>query len=102
MAWLRQLHRDIAQDPAGVAAEDEDPVAHQHGLFDVVRDENHGFDRHLAFGPQIEEVRAQGFGGQDIERRERLVHQENGRMHDQCAREPDALAHATGELARIR
>ena len=34
-------------------------------------------DGHAAFGPQIQEVGAQGFGRQHIERRERLVHQQN-------------------------
>ena len=36
-----------------------------------------------------------------IERAERLVEQQHVRIHHQRAREPDALAHAAGELARI-
>ena len=55
----------------------------------------------LAFGPEVEEVGAQRLGGQHVERRERLVHQQDVRMHHQRAREADALAHAAGELARI-
>ena len=45
--------------------------------------------------------RAQGLGGQDVERRERLVHEQDVGVHDQRAREADALAHAAGELARV-
>ena len=38
IARLRQRDLDFAQDPAGVAAEYQDAVAHQDRLFDVMRD----------------------------------------------------------------
>ena len=58
-------------------------------------------DRHSPLVPQVEQVGAQGLGGQHVQRRERLVHQQHGRMHDQRARQAHALAHAAGELLRI-
>ena len=59
------------------------------------------FDRHAPFVPEVEQVGAQGLGGQHVERRERLVHQEDLRLHDERAREADALAHAARQLLRI-
>ena len=36
--------------------------------------------------------------GLRVERGERLVHQQDRPLHDQCARQGDALAHAAGQL----
>ncbi len=58
-------------------------------------------DRHAAFAPQIEKVGAQRFGGQHVERGERLVHQQHLWMHHQRTRKADALAHAAGKLLRV-
>ncbi len=58
-------------------------------------------DRQAPLDPQIEQVGAQGLGGQHVERRERLVHQQHRRMHHQRAREADPLAHAARQLLRI-
>ena len=58
-------------------------------------------DRNAPLLPQVEQVGAQGFGGQHVERRERLVHQEDLRLHDERPREADALAHAAGQFLRI-
>ncbi len=101
IAWLRQGDADFGEDAAGVAGEYQDAVAHEYRLLDIVGDEDHALDRHAAFGPQIQEVRTQGLRCQHIEGRERLVHQQDIRMHDQCAREAHALPHTAGELARI-
>jgi hypothetical protein len=51
--------------------------------------------------PQIEKIGANGLGGQHIEGRKGLVHQQNGRFDDKCAGKPDALPHAARKLARI-
>ena len=51
--------------------------------------------------PEIEEVAAQRLGGQHVERRERLVEQQDIRVDDEGAGEADALPHAAGELLRI-
>ncbi len=94
-------HRDFRGDAAGIGRQHEDAVAHQHRFLDVVGDHQDGLDRNAPLLPQIEQVGAQGFRGQHVERRERLVHQQDLRLHDQRAREADALAHAARQLLRI-
>ena len=85
----------------GLEREHQDAVAHQHRLLDVVRDHQDRADRHAPFAPEVEQVGAQGLGGQHVERRERLVHQQDRGLHDQRARQADALAHAARQLLRI-
>ena len=85
----------------GIGGEHEDAVAHQHRLLDIMRDHQDRFGRHPPFRPEIEQVGAQRFGGQHVERGEGLVHQQNLGLHDQRAGKADALAHAAGKLLRI-
>ena len=99
---MRQVDRNLTHDPARMGREDEEAVAHLHGLLDVVSDEQHGLDRQLPLAPEIEKIVAQRLGGENVERRERLVHQQDVGMNDQRPRESNTLAHAAGELARIR
>ena len=87
-------------DAAGIAGQHDDAVAHQHRLFDVVRDHEDALDRHASLDPEVEKIGAQGFGGEHVERRKRLVHQENIGVDDKRPREADALAHAAGEFLR--
>ena len=101
MRGCLQIDRDLADDAAGIGREQQDAVAHQHRFLDVVGDEDDALDRQLAVAPQVEEVGAQGFRREHVERRERLVHQQNVGMHDERAGEADALAHAAGKFARI-
>jgi len=49
-----------------VRAEDENSVAHQNRLLDVVCDDQHGFGRQLMLNPEIEEVGLQGLGRQNV------------------------------------
>jgi len=51
--------------------------------------------------PEIEHFRAQAFGGQRVDVAERLVHEEDLRIHGERARDAESLLHAAGELARI-
>ena len=101
VARLRQIDLDLGDHPARIGGEDEDTVAHQHRLLDVVGDEQDRADRHASLRPQVEQVGAQGLGGQHVEGREGLVHQEDRRLDHQGAGEADALAHAAGELLGI-
>ena len=101
VAGLRQRHLDLAQDAARIAAEHQDPVAHQHRLLDVVGDQNDALDGHAPFGPQVQEIGAQSLRSQHVERGERLVHEQDIRVHDQRTREAHPLAHAAGQFARI-
>src|ERR1700722_13958639 len=69
---MRQVDRDLTHYPARVSREDEEAIAHLHGLLDVVSHEQHGFYRQLPFTPQIQKIVAQRLCSQDVERRERL------------------------------
>ena len=101
VARLGKRDRDFRRDPSGVRRQHQHAVAHQHRFLDVVRDHQDRFDRDAPFLPEVEQVGAQGFRGQHVERRERLVHQQDLRLHDQRAGEADALAHAARKLLGI-
>ena len=101
IARLRERNRDLGGDAAGIGRQHENPVGHQHRLLDVVGDHQDRLDRNAPLLPQVEQIGAQGFGGKHVERRERLVHQEDLRLHDQRPCEADALAHAARQFLRI-
>ena len=61
-------------------------------------DEQHG---ELGFIPQRQQLVLHPRAGQRIERRERLVHQQNIRLHRHATRDRDALLHAAGQRVRI-
>ncbi len=62
-------------------------------------DEHHGLAR--AACQSAEQVVVELEAGDLVERRERLVHQQQRRLGDQRARDRDAHLHAAGQLARI-
>ena len=101
VARMEQRNPDFRGDAAGIRGEHQDAVAHQHRLLDIVGHHQDRFDRHPPFRPEIEKIGAQGLRGQHVERRKRLVHQQNLRLHDERAGKADALAHAAGKLLGI-
>ena len=101
VARLGKGNGDVGRDAPRIRRQHQHAIAHQHRFLDVVGDHQDRFDRNAPFLPEVEQVGAQGFRGQHVERRERLVHQQNLRLHDQRAGEADALAHAAGKLLRI-
>jgi len=101
IAGLRQIDLDLGRDPAWVGREYEDAVAHQHRLLDIVGNDQHRFDRHPSFRPQVEQIGTQRFRRQHIECRERFVHQQQRRIDDDRARQPNALAHPARQLLGI-
>ena len=88
-------------DPARIGGEQQHPVAHQHRFLDIVGDQDDALDRQLAVAPQFDQIGAQIFRRQHVQRAEGLVHQKNVGMHHHGAGEADALAHAAGQFARI-
>ena len=52
----------VGPDPAGVGAEDEDPVGEQHRLLDVVRDHDDGLGREPLALPEFQQLAAQVLG----------------------------------------
>ena len=101
VSGLGQVHLDLGDDPAGIGRKHQDAVAHKHRFLDIVRDEQNGLDRHAAFAPEIEQVGAQRFRREHVQRGERLVHQEHFGIDHERAGEAYSLAHAARELLRI-
>src|SRR5205807_9476367 len=97
-AWPRQLDGDALPQPTRPAREDEHTVGQKHRLVDLVGDEQ---DRLAASFPDAHELRLHDLAGLRVERRERLVHQQDLWVDRQRAREIDPLAHAARELARM-
>ena len=78
--------------------EDRDPVAELECLIEIVADEQNGLLHALLQGQQLVlELTAD----QGVERRERLVHQQNVRVGRKGARQADSLLHAARELAAV-
>lgn len=100
IARLRQRNRDFCSDVARVRTEDQNAIAHQDRFLDVVRHHQHGLCRQPV-SPQIEKIGSKRLRGQDIQRRKRLVHQEQDRLADDRPRKADPLAHTPGQLARV-
>ena len=94
---MRERHVDDLLDAAGLRRHHHGAVAQQQRFLDGMGDVDHGLAGLLPDAHQ--------FGLQDgavlrIERGERLVHQQHGRIGDESARDGAALAHAAGELVR--
>ena len=66
-----------------------------------MRHDQDRLDRQLFAAPQIQQVGAQGFGGEHVQGRERFVHQQQRRVDHQAACEANALAHAAGQFAGV-
>ena len=88
---------DLA-DAAGPPRQHHDAVGDPHRFLEIMRD----IDRaHRAIGEQADKILHQQFAGLRIQRRQRLVHQQDRGPHRQRARDADALAHAAGQLLGI-
>src|SRR6185437_14392770 len=98
---MGERYLEVRANMAGIASEDDDAVGQQNSLFDVVGDDEDRFGRDRLLLPKLQQLAAQIFGGQNIERGEWLVHEEDLRLHNQRSREADALAHASGQLLRV-
>src|SRR5205823_2302863 len=80
------------------AFEDGDLVAELQGLVEIVTDEEDGLPDPLL---QRQQLVLELAADERVERRERLVHEQDVRIGRERPREPDALLHAAGELAAI-
>ena len=100
-ARMRQAHRQLRTDTAGVAAENEDTVGHVDRLLNVMGHDQDALGRDPPLDPQIEKIVAQGLGRQHVELRERFVEQQDVGVDDERARKADALLHAARQLFRI-
>ena len=79
-------------------AHDQDPVAELERLLEVVGDEHH---RLAEVAVEAEHLVLHIAADQWVERRERLVEEQQRRVVRQRAGQPDALLHAAGELVGV-
>ena len=99
VARPRQVDRELADRMRrGPRRQHDDAIRQRDRLLQVVRDEQDG----LAVGrPQVEQLVLHQLTCLDVERRERLVHQQDLGIEDQHLGQRHALAHAAGKLMRI-
>src|SRR2546423_1414601 len=98
VAGPRQVDAVDALHGSRSRGDDDDPVGERDRLLEIVRDED---DRRSGRGPELKKLVLHERARLDVERAERLVHQEDARLVDQGLRERRALAHAAGELMRV-
>ena len=99
VARARQVD-DVLADRVrgGAGGKDHDAVGEADGLLEVVGDE----DDALPVGaPELEQLVLHERARLHVERRERLVHEEDLRVEDEHLRERDALSHAARELVGV-
>ena len=101
VARLRERHAEICANPGGIAAEDDHAVGQQDGFFDIVSHDENASRGNFLSEPQIQQFAAQVFSGENVERGERLVHEEHFRFDRQRAGESHALLHAAGKFLGI-
>ena len=102
IARVRHFHGEIRVNVRGVAAEDNDAVGEDHGFFNVVRDDENRAGGDFVAEPELEQFAAQSLRGEDIEGRERLVHEKHFGLDDERACDTDALLHAAGKFLGVR
>ena len=77
---------------------DKDAVCHDDRLIDVVRDK---YDRLLGLLPDAQHLTLHHAPGQRVERRQRLVHQQDLRVDGKRTGDLEALAHTTRGVTRV-
>ena len=93
-----QRDRHDLQHAARPPREHDDPVGQPHRLVDVV---GHVEDRLARPLPDRQQLLLHELARLGVERRERLVHQQHGRVDGERPRDADALPHAARELVRV-
>ena len=102
LARVRQRVHQLLAHPPGVRGEHDDPAGEEHRLLHAVGHDDQGVDSRRGVPPQIHHLAAQVFGGERVERPERLVHEHDLGRDGQRAREAHALLHAARKLLRVR
>ncbi len=85
----------FAKGGFGAHGEGDDAVGHEDGFVDIVGDEDGGL---FLAAPDFQDFVLKDGAVEGIEGGERLVEQEDFRLHGKGAGEGDALAHAAGEF----
>src|SRR6267143_1250427 len=101
VARMRNVNFEVRVDMRGMAAENDDTVGEDDGFFDIVSNDENRARGNLVTEPELEELAAEGFRGEDVKRGERFVHEENFGLDDECAGDADTLLHATGKFLGV-
>src|SRR5438132_13322153 len=94
----RQIDAIDALDGPGTRRDDDHAIGERDRLLEIVRHEHH---RRARCRPQLEQLVLHERSGLDVERTERLVHEEDPRLVDERLREGRALSHAAGKLMGV-
>ena len=95
---MRQLDCDFIDDGAGTPAHDQDSIRQGHRFGEIVGDQQRRLVRRFE---RLRQVVLQHHARLCIDRRERLVEQENVRIDRKRARQRHPLAHAARQLMRV-
>src|SRR5438552_11633853 len=98
VARARQIDAVDALHRRRPGRDDDDTIGERDRLLKVMGDED---NRSACGGPQLQELVFHERPRLDVERAERLVHEEDARLVDERLRERGPLAHAAGELMRV-
>src|SRR5258707_11539225 len=74
VARMRNVNFEVRVDVRGMAAENDDTVGENDGFFDIVSNDENRARGNLVTEPELEELAAEGFRGEDVKRGERLGH----------------------------
>jgi hypothetical protein len=97
-----QVDVNDLDEMSGACGEDHDTVGEEHRLRHVVRDEDRRIARPRAVRlPDTGQLFLHHLAGLRVERRERLVQQEQIRIGGERAGQIDPLAHTAGQLAGV-
>ena len=97
VARARQAYGDLGLDRAGVRGHDHHAVGEIHGFGHVVRHVDHRLSR---LPPHLRQQPLHVVARESVERGERLVHEQHGRIVGQRPGNGDPLLHAPGEMVR--
>jgi hypothetical protein len=99
IARSRKFNAQVLHHSSRPIGHDEDAVRQEYRLGNRVRDQDHRFSDLL---PQPKQLDIELISRQRVERSERLVEQQHLRLPDERLSESGPLAHAAGQLVRIR
>src|SRR3989440_7925564 len=95
VARMRNVNFEIGVDVRRMAAENDDAAREDDGFFDIVSNDENRTRGNLVIEPELEELAAEGFRGEDVKRGGRLVHEEELRVDGEGGGERRTLLPAT-------
>ena len=93
----RDGQRQFVENPAWLRLHDDGPIRQRHGFMNIV---GHHQDSRARLFPKSEEMIVQTCAREGVERRERLVEEQNLGVHRQTPGDGDTLLLSAGEIAR--